>query len=41
MERMLFQENEIPELIAENHKAYFDGVRYPLLRENPYVDVMR
>ena len=31
---------EMPELFAEDHiaalQAYLQGVRYPLLRENPY-----
>ena len=35
-----FGKDEMPELFAEDQraalKAYLDGVRYPLLQENPY-----
>ena len=38
-ELKFFGKNEIPDLFAEDHiealKAYFAGVRYPLLQENP------
>ena len=40
LELRFFGTDELPELFAEDHiaslKAYLDGVRYPLLRENPY-----
>ena len=43
-ELRFFGKNEIPELFAEDHieslKAYFNGVRYPLLQENPYTEAM-
>ncbi len=39
-ELKFFGKDEIPELFAEDHKAaikaYFDGVRCPLLKENKY-----
>ena len=38
LELKFFSQEEIPELFAEDHRAvidaYFQGVRYPLLREN-------
>lgn len=40
LELRFFGKEEIPELFAEDHiaclDAYFKGVRYPLLQENPY-----
>ncbi len=42
-ELRFFRPDELPELFAEDHRAawqaYTDGVRYPLLRENPHVTV--
>ena len=39
-ELRFFGPDELPELFAEDHiaalKAYFDGVRYPVPRENRY-----
>ena len=39
-ELRFFGKDELPELFAEDHiaalDAYFRGVRYPLLQENPY-----
>ncbi len=39
-ELRFFGKDELPELFAEDHiaalDAYFKGIRYPLLRENPY-----
>ena len=39
-ELRFFGKDELPELFAEDHiaalDAYFRGVHYPLLQENPY-----
>ena len=44
-ELRFFAPDEIPELFAEDHiaalNAYFEGVRYPLLRENKLHEIFR